>query len=438
MLNPLAEVAGWAIEAAPGPEPPHTPRPDSFDIGAFIAKHGLNVRREGPWNGGGRKWELDECPFNPEHTGGSAVIIQGADGKLGFKCLHNGCADRHWRDLRELFEPYAQRKGQAAAASPSNALPHLVSATELYNGELVRLRPLMEGLIWDGLTMIVAKPKAGKSWLMLQCAVQIAGGPGVEGVTALDHGPVLYGAFEEPAARTMARLRKLAPAGDWAENLKFVYDLLPLMGGGAEQLSALMEQLRPRLVVLDTLTALIKGGGKRENDVFRSQYAEVSVVRKLAEDFHTAFVLVHHARKGMADTAIESVAGTGGIAAAVDTLWCLKRKPEGEATLEVIGREAEEKTYALRFDQEPFGWRVLGDDAAQLLNAERRQVLELLREDGGLSPAQIAAELAKSRPAVRMLLKRMREAGQVTKQGSKYISSLSMSYRVTERDKENE
>ena len=102
----------------------------------------------------------------------------------------------------------------------------------------------------------------------------------------------------------------------------------------------------------------------------------------------------------------------------------------------MIGREAEEKTFALRFDQNPFGWRVLGDDAAQLLNAERRQVLELLREEGALSPAQIAAELAKGRPAVRQLLKRMREDSQVTKQGSKYIPSLSVSHRVTERERE--
>lgn len=313
------------------------------------------------------------------------------------------------------------------------ALPHLISAAELYTGQVVRLRPLLEGLIWDGLTMVVAKPKAGKSYFMLQSAVQVAGGPAIDGVTALEHGPVLYGAFEEPAARTMARLRQVAPAGDWAKDLHFVYDVLPLMGGGAEQLRALVEQVRPRLVVLDTLTALIKGGGKRESDVFRSQYAEVSVVRKIAEDSHTAVVLVHHARKGMADTAIESVAGTGGIAAAVDTLWCLKRKPEGEATLEVIGREAEEKTFALKFEQDPFGWRVLGDDAAQLLNAERRQVLELLREEGALSPAQIAAELAKSRPAVRQLLKRMRDDIQVTKQGSKYIPSLCESQSHRER-----
>lgn len=341
-------------------------------------------------------------------------------------------ADQH--DMEAIAGNWQVTPENPDQPAPGATLPRLVSAADLYSGQIVRLRPLLEGLIWDGLTMVVAKPKAGKSYFMLQAAVQVAGGPAIEGVTALDHGHVLYGAFEEPAARTMTRLRQVAPAGDWADNLHFVYDLLPLMGGGAEQLGVLVEQLRPRLVVLDTLTALIKGGGKRESDVFRSQYAEVSVVRKIAEAAHTAVVLVHHARKGMADTAIESVAGTGGIAAAVDTLWCLKRKPEGEATLEVIGREAEEKTFALRFDQDPFGWRVLGDDAAQLLNAERRQILELLREDGALSPAQIAAELAKSRPAVRMLLKRMRGDDQVRKQGTKYIPSLSLSYRVTERE----
>jgi DNA-binding transcriptional ArsR family regulator len=125
------------------------------------------------------------------------------------------------------------------------------------------------------------------------------------------------------------------------------------------------------------------------------------------------------------------VAGTGGIAAAVDTVWQLKRRPEGEATLDIVGRETEEKTFALRFDQEPFGWRVLGDDAMQLLNAERRQVLDLLLEEGGLTPAKIAVEIGKSRPGVRQLLKRMREDDQVHKKGSKYFTTHT-NHRVTE------
>jgi biotin operon repressor len=314
----------------------------------------------------------------------------------------------------------------------------LVTATELYRGRIVTLRPLFQDLLWDGLTMLIARPKAGKSWLTLQAAIHVAGGRKINGITAVDQGPVLYGAFEEPAARTMARLRRLAPAGEWTSRLHFIYELLPLMGGGSEQLAALIEQERPRLLVLDTLTALIKGGGKKENDVFRSQYAEVSRLRKLAEDFNVPILLVHHVRKGLSDSGIEAIAGTGGIAAAIDTLWYLKRKPEGEATLDVVGRETEDKTFALRFEQEPFGWHVLGDDAAQLLNGERREVVALLNDEGALTPAEIAVNLGKSRPAVRMLLKRMKDDGQVKKQGMKYVPSLSQSYSVTEREKECE
>src|SRR5437870_950062 len=163
-------------------------------------------------------------------------------------------------------------------------------------------------------------------------------------------------------------------------------------------------------------------GGRRESDVFRSQYAEVSCIRKLAEETKTVIVVVHHVRKGISDGAIEAIAGTGGIAAAIDTVWYLKRKPEGEATLEVIGREVEEKTWALRFEQaEVFGWRVLGDDATQLLNGERRELLTLLRDEGAMTPADIAVNLGKTRPSIRMLLKRMKDDDQVRKQGTKYV-----------------
>jgi biotin operon repressor len=328
-------------------------------------------------------------------------------------------------------------------ASPlaTSALPTLIPASELYRGQVVSLRPLIDGLLWDGLTLFVAKPKAGKSWATLQLAIMVAGGPCIPGLSPLADGPVLYCAFEEPAARTMARLRKIAPVGAWADRLHFLYELLPFMGGGAEQLEGIIAKVRPRVVVLDTLTALLKGGGKRDNDVFRSQYAEVSRIRKIAENHKTAIVLVHHTRKGVSEGIVEAVAGTGGIAAAADTLWQLKRKPEGEATLEVVGREVEEKTFALQFrtgEACNFGWHILGDDALQMLNSERRQVLSLLQDDGAMSPAQIAAELAKSRPSIRMMLKRMREDGILQKQGTKYVpSTLSVSYRVTEREKEN-
>src|ERR1035437_9394418 len=69
--------------------------------------------------------------------------------------------------------------------APGATLPHVTSAAELYAGQVVRLRPLLEGLIWDGLTMIVAKPKAGKSYFMLQAAVHVAGGRSEEHTSEL-------------------------------------------------------------------------------------------------------------------------------------------------------------------------------------------------------------------------------------------------------------
>src|ERR1035441_6935904 len=75
----------------------------------------------------------------------------------------------------------------------------------------------------------------------------------------VETGPVLYAALEEPQPRTSGRLRMLTPdGGPWIARLEFVYDLLPLMGGGAEQLTALIEKVRPRLLVIDTLTAVVK------------------------------------------------------------------------------------------------------------------------------------------------------------------------------------
>src|SRR4051812_3992872 len=97
-------------------------------------------------------------------------------------------------DLEALADWEADNKALAV-------LPPLVSATELYQGQIVTLRPLLKDLLWNGLTMLIARPKAGKSWLTLQCAVYVAGGRPVDGITALDHGPVLYAALEEPKAR---------------------------------------------------------------------------------------------------------------------------------------------------------------------------------------------------------------------------------------------
>ncbi len=73
---------------------------------------------------GGWKWVLRVCPFNPEHTNRSAIVFVRANGALVFKCLHNGCADYHWQELRAKFEP----KSAPAGRPPPPAVLSVVSA----------------------------------------------------------------------------------------------------------------------------------------------------------------------------------------------------------------------------------------------------------------------------------------------------------------------
>lgn len=85
--------------------------PRGFDVEEWLVKHGLRYTNKLPWNGG-TKWILEQCPFNAEHRGKDASVIQTQDGKLCFNCFHASCADKKWRNLRELFEPdaYAPRE----------------------------------------------------------------------------------------------------------------------------------------------------------------------------------------------------------------------------------------------------------------------------------------------------------------------------------------
>jgi hypothetical protein len=124
LLEELA--ARYAPKAEPTrPAAAATDEPGSFfNIETFIARN-LKARDPQPYQGG-RRWILEICPFNGEHALSSAVFELPADDglgyKFGFKCQHNSCADKRWRDVRDLYEPrrrWAKVKGAAASMPPA-------------------------------------------------------------------------------------------------------------------------------------------------------------------------------------------------------------------------------------------------------------------------------------------------------------------------------
>jgi KaiC/GvpD/RAD55 family RecA-like ATPase len=88
----------------------------TFDIDTFMSRHFPGVQPV-PYQDG-RKWILQTCPWNPEHTNAAAFVIQFGNGALSAGCRHNGCANNDWRLLRTMYEPKREPIQQAHKPSP--------------------------------------------------------------------------------------------------------------------------------------------------------------------------------------------------------------------------------------------------------------------------------------------------------------------------------
>ncbi len=79
--------------------------------------------------------------------------------------------------------------------------PRIVSAAELLATEFPDPRWAVPGLIPEGATVLAARPKIGKSWLMLATAIAVASGGRALGHVPCPPGDVLYLALEDTHRR---------------------------------------------------------------------------------------------------------------------------------------------------------------------------------------------------------------------------------------------
>ena len=116
MVTPKSNLE-WLASQLPQEEPqtyPHDSRSE-FDIEHWLTDHGIGYNAK-TWRDGATKYVLDECPFNHDHKAPDSCVIKQGNGAIGFKCLHNSCQGKTWKDLRLMYEPeaysYAERKSR--------------------------------------------------------------------------------------------------------------------------------------------------------------------------------------------------------------------------------------------------------------------------------------------------------------------------------------
>lgn len=211
--------------------------------------------------------------------------------------------------------------------------PLVLSVRELLNNHPDLRVPVIEGLIRRGETMnVIAPPKTGKSWLVLDLAIAVATGrPWLERFET-HQGNVLLIDNELHPETTANRVPKVAGArGVPIEAIADTLDVASLRGGLQDIVSfgAYFDALEPgryRVIVLDAWYRFMPADtDENDNGTMASLYNRL--------DHHAArlgcsFVLIHHATKGsQASKAITDV-GAGAQSRATDTHLVLRAHEE--------------------------------------------------------------------------------------------------------------
>jgi hypothetical protein len=330
----------------------------------------------------------------------------------------------------EVREMYASESGDVLAG--------MFNGAWLDTQEFPPLEYAVPGIIPEGFGLLVAPPKAGKSWLVCGIGLACATGGLALGRIHVDERPTLYFALEDGQRRLQSRSRRLMCGEPLPGGIHFITKAKP-----AEVIPMITEFLQryvgdKPLIVLDTLG---KSRPPRPPgaDLYAWDYAIGSQLKNTIDLAPGATLLaVHHSRKQESADFVDSVSGSQGVAGSADFVLVLSRKRhEDAAVLSVTGRDIAEGEYALTTDGGL--WWLDGTDlatAAETVDTRRSatqlgdailDVLSVVRESNELvTPAIVASKLGMDPKTASKYLTRLDDRGDIVKAGrGKYMSKVS-------------
>lgn len=278
-----------------------------------------------------------------------------------------------------------------------------VDAETLLTTPIPKTRFLVAGLLPQGVTLLCGTGKIGKSWLMLWLGLQVSQGlPMWEMET--HRCDVLYLCLEDTFARIQDRLYRLTEEAPG--NLRFAV-MSGQIGSGLEQqiTEYLTDYPGTGLVIIDTLQKVRRtDGADMRSGMYGSDYNDITAIKRIADQFGIAIVLVHHLRK-MKDSSdpFNQVSGTTGITGAVDTTLVLKKDERSADTAQLLatGRDIEYQQMTLRFDG--CRWDILERKSSEELHREEPPafLFELVRflearEEWQGTATELLTEMAES------------------------------------------
>lgn len=299
-----------------------------------------------------------------------------------------------------------------------------IFATEIMGTNYPALEYVVPGVIPEGLTLLVAAPKIGKSWMSLGIAVAASSGGVAFGCIPVDPRPVLYLALEDGPRRLQSRLKTIHAEPN--TKLQFRTGLDGFAPGAV--IGAYLERYGDQkpLIILDTLGKV--RGISSGNDTYGRDYTQMSSLKDLVDAYPgSALVVVHHTNKGEHGDFMSAVSGTQGLAGAADTIAVIKReRGTGDAILSVSSRDAMEGEYAVTLTDG--AWRLDGSNLQEASQAVQnravmdgtgdvmQQILAAVQKyPEGVRPQELVTITGFEKNTVDVYLKRAFDAGRVAR-----------------------
>jgi hypothetical protein len=292
---------------------------------------------------------------------------------------------------KSTFTNSANSTNRTNSANSTNRT-NPITAAELMGMDFAPTRWVVPDVLPEGLTLLVGKPKKGKSWMALGTCEAVAVGGVAFGTKRVEQGDTLYLALEDNRKRLRKRLQKILDGRPAPERMHLHTEWPRLDEGGAEHLDEwLTKHPEARLVVVDTLAKIRKPA--RGQSVYTEDYAALEQLLPLASKHGVAIVVVHHLRKMAASDPLDEISSSTGLTAGVDGFLILRRTPGSKGpTLYVDGRDIEEPTeYALIWNINTATWTIEGDAEEVHLSKERGDILLTLnRSADPMTPKEVA------------------------------------------------
>jgi len=309
---------------------------------------------------------------------------------------------------------------------------------------------LIPGLLPRGETVLcVGLPKSGKTLLSIDAAFAVATGESTFLGESVQQGKVLIVSVDESTQSTRIKLLKRGFRKEDGANVSVMTQWdISQMG----ELEKTLEDLRPDLVVIDSLKRIVVGRDVSENS---AEFADIIyTLKELLGRYGAAGILIHHSNKNQEAVGVGKVRGSTAIAGACWGIWQLdpiiqttdengkpiKNKPKYDPTdprriFTSICRDAENQVKNITFNPDNHSY-VLQDDDSEAKNerkTQEQQILDLLRQydPRGLTGTEILEKLGLPRSG-RNTLNRMVEKRILTNRVS-YTDKRMMVYALPKK-----